>query len=117
MSVSAKESKGEVDVKRWLQTNNIVFESEKTFAGCRFRRVLRFDFYIPAFKLCIEFDGKQHFLGWSDDPSNLELIRKKDNIKNQYCQSRGIRLLRIPYWCKSNIGEILENCFGNLVVI
>ena len=39
--------------------------------------------------------------------SSLLLVLKGDGIKNQYCKHRNIDLLRIPYWEKDNIAQIL----------
>jgi very-short-patch-repair endonuclease len=60
---------------------------------------LRFDFYLPKYNTCIEFDGKQHFepvkiFGGNE---NFKEIIKKDSIKNMYCDTNGIKLIRIKY--------------------
>ena len=39
----------------------------------------------------------------------LSLNRKRDEIKNNYCKDKQIALLRIPYWEKNNICNILNN--------
>jgi len=56
-----KSSTGENSIREYLNINNMVFESEKTFENCRNIKVLRFDFYCPNENLCIEYDGKQHY--------------------------------------------------------
>lgn len=57
--------------------------------------LLRFDFYIPEWKVAIEVDGPQHW-----DPSNRyhsPRIVYNDNLKNIYCTDNSIKLCRIRY--------------------
>lgn len=62
-SCGCLKSYGETIIKKILFDNNILYETQKTFDGCRFPTInamARFDFYIENNYL-IEFDGKQHF--------------------------------------------------------
>lgn len=77
---------------------------------------LRFDFYLKDYNMMIEYDGKQHYYPvnfgkWSDEElmSNFEKTQKYDQLKNEYCKQNNIYLLRIPYWEKENIKEIINN--------
>lgn len=54
-------NKGENAVRNFLTTQGIEFEEQKSFEGCKYKKSLRFDFYIPQYNLCIESDGKIHF--------------------------------------------------------
>ena len=56
-----KESKGERRIRRYLECNNIKFDSQKSFDGCSNKSKLNFDFYIPELNMCIEYDEIQHF--------------------------------------------------------
>ena len=56
--------------------------------------MLRFDFYLPTYNLCIEYDGEQHFSPidfankgseWANSSFNQN--QKRDEIKNQYCKT------------------------------
>lgn len=94
-------------VKAWLVDNNIKFEREYVFNGCDGDyKPLRFDFYLPDFNACIEVDGIQHFkpVGFSGAKTkedNLKLFekhKKYDGIKNDYCKTHNIPLLRMGYW-------------------
>lgn len=71
---------------------------------------LRFDFAIinddQTVERLIEYDGEQHYLDktnefWKRD--NLTQRQAKDSLKNIYCNSHGLKLVRIPYWEKNNI--------------
>ena len=45
-------------------------------------------------------DGQQHFghtnLGWNDE-EHFKRVKERDELKNEYCKSHGIPLIRIPY--------------------
>lgn len=107
-SCSHNESKGERAIRHYLESNNIGFIQEKWFRDCRDRKPLRFDFYIPDYNMCIEFDGDQHFYDKGDFSTSLEYTQKHDEIKNKYCTDNNIKLLRIPYWKYSKIETILN---------
>ena len=101
-------SKGELEIEKWLIKNNIEYKKEKAFKNLVFRKHLRFDFYLPNNKMCIEYDGKQHYTpvtyyGGEEKSKELKL---KDELKNLYCQENNLSLLRISY--KDNIIETLE---------
>jgi len=106
-----KNSKGELFISEWLDNNNIVYLTQKTFAGCKDIRRLKFDFFIPSLNLCIEFDGEQHFRaisnGFWGGQKGLEQRLKRDRIKTQYCVDNSIKLLRVRY--DDNIVEKLES--------
>lgn len=114
------ETKGERQIRQWLELHNIEYTYQKTFIDCRDIKVLPFDFYIPKYHLCIEYDGEQHFepINFSGEGEawalqNLEKTQRHDKIKNQYCSDNNIHLLRIPYY--KNITEELENFFIHLI--
>ena len=116
-------SKGETAVRNWLIENEIEFEEQKRFNDCRNIRPLPFDFYTPQYNLCIEFDGKQHFIP-TDFKSNsteeeklkyFELVQMRDSIKTDYCKNNNINLLRIKY--TENIEEKLTEYFQNHAII
>lgn len=51
-------------IEKILEKNNIRYIKEKTFDKCvnpKTNRYLRFDFYLPDYNCCIEYDGEQHF--------------------------------------------------------
>lgn len=95
-------SVGEKKVKTQLELLQIKFKREKTFEGCKnpeTDRKLRYDFYLPDYNTCIEYDGFTHFIangGWNTK-ENLAGIQYRDNIKNKFCKDNNIKLVRIPY--------------------
>ena len=93
----------------------LVFKREKTFDDCKDKNLLRFDFYIEKYNLCVEFDGEQHdrkvrFRGQSEEDAekSFEGTKRRDKIKNEYCKKKNICLLRIPYTEIKNIEDILR---------
>lgn len=95
-------SKGEIQIDNFLSDLNINFIRQHSFSDCKYKRSLKFDFYLPDFNMCIEFDGQQHFNPWYQfgiENGNKVFVQTKkyDLIKTNYCAEKGIRLVRIKY--------------------
>ena len=108
------ETKGEKDVRLWLERNNISYQYQKTFDGCVDKRVLPFDFYLLEYNIAIEYQGRQHYepvdfsgKGMEHAQQHLKYIQRHDKIKSDYCKQNNIRLLRIRY--DKDIEETLIN--------
>jgi len=93
------ESKGEKIIREILEKNNINIITQKTFNSCLYKRNLKFDFYLPNYNLCIEYDGIQHYKPNDFFGGNIEFekTQKRDKIKNNYCKENNIKLIRIKY--------------------
>lgn len=94
-------SKGERHVLDYLREQGLTFDREKEFPGLSDVRPLRFDFYLPEVGLLVEVDGSQHYQGSIFHHTREEWLKqiRHDNMKNGYCQEKGIHLLRIPCTC------------------
>lgn len=94
-----KDSKGEKIISWFLNKCNVEFIKQMKFKNCRYIDVLPFDFYLPQYNTCIEYDGEQHFkpLNYCGGEKGFENILKKDKIKTNYCNDNNIKLLRITY--------------------
>jgi very-short-patch-repair endonuclease len=103
-----KNSKGEKRIKNFLSINNITFIPQYSFSDLKIIKLLPFDFYLPELKILIEYDGIQHFKGWSNNKVDLERRKKVDFFKNEYCLRNNIKLIRIPYTDFNNIEYILK---------
>jgi very-short-patch-repair endonuclease len=101
-------SKGERKIETFLLKNNIIFEKQKTFKDCKYKKLLYFDFYLTNFNLCIEFDGRQHYENVEIFGGEKALKKNKirDHIKDKYCEKNNIKLIRIKY--DENILEKLK---------
>lgn len=101
-------SKGEANIQKVLEQNNIKFEKEKTFNDLKSNtnHFYRYDFYLPEHNRLIEFDGEQHFSytdsGWNTK-EKFEKTQHSDRIKNEYAKFHKIPLVRIPYQERNNI--------------
>ncbi len=113
-----KMSSGEIAISSFLKRSNVVFEREKIFNGCINPVTfgdLRFDFFIPHLNLCIEFDGEQHlrkskFFG--DSRKAFKQRKFRDRIKEEFCESHKIDLLRISHNQMKSIPAILKQRLG-----
>ena len=94
-----KSSKGEKEIIKFLRDNNIKFIPQKYFENCKYERVLYFDFYLPEFNICIEYDGEQHFKinKFFGGEATFEKIKIRDKIKEEFCKKNSIKLFRIKF--------------------
>ena len=109
-------SHGEKRIINYLESKGIEYKRQYSFEDCAYIKSLRFDFFIPLANIAIEYDGQQHFMpikfgGKNDNNAEFrfEETKRRDNIKNQYCKSNDIKLIRIPYTDFNKIEEILDN--------
>ncbi len=108
------QSKGEFFIEKILKEKSINFISEYSFKNCKNLKTnayLRFDFYLPDYNICIEYDGMQHFKESSLCSDTLQERQERDNIKTQYCKNNNIKLLRISYTedTEEKIRKIIED--------
>lgn len=105
--------KGELAIENFLQTNNIIYESQKRFIDCIDKRPLSFDFYVPQYNTCIEYQGIQHYKPVERFGGEEQFIiqQKHDMIKKEYCAKNDINLIEIPYWYNTDdkISEFLKS--------
>ena len=108
MSCGCLNSKGEYIIAQILSENNINFEKQKSYNDLRGKSkhgILRFDFYIIDENYLIEYDGQHHYAaggGWCSE-EHVKKTQERDKIKDEYCKSHDIPLIRIPY---THIDEI-----------
>jgi very-short-patch-repair endonuclease len=108
-----KLSKSELLIEQYLKEHNINFIPQKQFKECKNIKPLPFDFYLPDYNTCIEYDGELHYeisrkFARKNALEKLKLTQLRDNIKTFYCKQNKINLLRIPYWNKNNIIELIN---------
>ena len=110
-------SKAEDIIADYLNENNIFYITEKRFDDCKSdkNRPLRFDFYLPDYNICIEYDGKHHYepIKYFGGEIVYERTIVNDVLKNKYCEDNNIKLIRIPYTEKNNICTILNSYFAD----
>lgn len=110
-------SKGETKIFDYLTTNSVNFIYQKSFDGLIGvgGNLLSYDFYLPDYKMLIEYQGVQHSkpidfkgLGLQNAEKNLKIQKEHDKRKKQYAIDNGIELLEIWYFDFDNIEQILE---------
>ena len=103
-------SKGEEKIKQILDKAQITYVREKVFPSLRNGK-LRFDFYLPALGVCIEYDGEQHFYQvkkFHPTKRDFDHAKQNDYYKNSFALAHGYSLYRIPYWEIENINSISD---------
>ena len=116
---SASRSKGEEVIIDYLDKNNINYEHQKSYNWITYNRnqPLKYDFYLPDYKMFIEYDGKHHFEsirygGQSVESSILQNKKTEfyDSIKTMNAVLLGCKIVRIDYTVHlDTIMEILSN--------
>lgn len=109
-------SQGELRIANFLKENLVRFKPNYWFWGLTVNRrpkLLFFDFYLPDYNLCIEFDGKQHFTYRYMGKKQVNL-EKNDFMKNVYCMKNNIHLLRIKYTDFDNIETLICKKFDQI---
>lgn len=116
-------SKGEKKIAKEFKKQGIIFKREHIFPDCKYIYPLKFDFVVYTDKtrseilFACEYDGIQHtspqtFGGISKEQAeeNFKLTVIRDNIKNEYCKTNNIILIRVPYTLKlKDIYNYIEN--------
>jgi hypothetical protein len=110
-----RRSKGIDIICNLLDINNISYENEKTIEGClsKNNKLLYFDISIKEKNILIEYDGEQHFLPiekWGGQ-ENLNNVKERDHIKDEFCKRNNIKLFRISYFddIESKINDIISS--------
>jgi very-short-patch-repair endonuclease len=106
---NCNESKGEKEISKFLDKYEILYYRQHKFSDCKNIFPLPFDFYIPSLRICIEFDGKQHYepMSFFGGVESFNKLKTNDKIKNDYCEENYINLIRIKYDQIDNIYQIL----------
>jgi len=104
------QSKGEFIIKTFLESNNFIYKPQYVFDECRYKNPLHFDFYLPNYNTCVEYDGVQHFkpVEHFGGEERLKYTIENDKIKNKFCKENKIKMIRIPYTQIGIIEKILS---------
>ena len=115
-------SKFEIEISKILDKYGYNYEFQYAIAACRDINPLPFDFYLLDYNILIEADGEGHYkpirrgsMTIEEAEMQLEVVRKHDCMKTQYCIDNNIRLIRIPYWERKNAERFLLNELNNII--
>jgi len=87
-------------MKSVLENYNVKFIFQHTIEGCRYIKLLRFDFYLPEYNAVIETMGEQHYykIDFYGGEEGLKLTQLRDKIKKDFCLNNNIIFIEIPYY-------------------
>lgn len=112
-----KESKGEIEIRKFLEFNNLTFIGQWKSTSCKLKNPLPFDFMVQIDNCIylIEFHGQQHYRIasgiWKGSPEQLAAIKLRDEIKQNWCSANKIPLLTIKY----NEFDLIESKIKNFL--
>lgn len=114
---NCNESRGEKEIAKYLDKNEISYYRQHKFDDCKNIFQLPFDFYLPKYRIAIEFDGKQHYepVEHFGGLETYERLKINDKIKNDYCEDNYIDLIRIRYDQFDDIYRILYENLKNYI--
>lgn len=94
-----QESKGEALIKKVLNETFRLDENDTYYYGYVLPNKLHLDFWIPIYRIAIEYDGIQHYQSREFFGGKQEFIKQqiRDRRKDRYCKENNITLVRIPY--------------------
>lgn len=104
-------SRGEESVENVLRDIGVSFIRQYRFDGCRNIRPLPFDFFLPDFNAVIEYDGSHHYesVYHKSGIDSYERTIVNDKIKNDFCNTNNIEILRIPYFMSDKIDILIRD--------
>lgn len=111
---SKKESSLEFEVRKYLEEKNIKYIQQKTFIGCKMKRLLPFDFYLTDYNCVIEVNGRQHYYEVKKFNRTLKEQKQYDDFKRKYCFENDIIYIEIPYYNikNKNYKMTIDNILG-----
>lgn len=99
-----KQYKGELEISNYLTTLGIEYEPQKRFLELKDKRQLSYDFYLPKYRLLIEYNGEQHYkpIDFFGGVTSYNRQVKHDLIKSKYAKENNYNLLSIRYTNKAD---------------
>ncbi len=109
-SCGCENSAGNLIIGQILTKHHVSYKKEHKLDDCRDIRHLKFDFFLPNNNICIEYQGKQHYLASCGFvKGEFTNITRRDQIKRDYCAANGITLYEIPYTYFDQLPEVIED--------
>jgi len=114
-------SKGEVQVREWLDAYGFEYQQEYSFSDLKCRRLLRYDFALFQGNglLClVEFHGRQHFnytkSGWFKSEEDFKEQQMRDKKKRDYAKRNDLKLIEIRF--DQDVSDELDQLLGRGVL-
>ena len=112
-----KESKGEQQIKKFLDRAKIEFEPQKYFSEWKIG-VHYFDFYIPEYNLVLEYHGRQHYEfvpHFHKTEENFRSRLLKDKLKKETALLQGLNYISISHRI-ADLEEVLSLLFNSTTI-
>ena len=115
---NCKYSSGENLVKEYLVNNKLEYEQQVKYDNLYDKRKLSYDFYVPAYNLLIEYQGRQHYspIKRYGGEEHLKVQQYHDKMKREYASKNGISLLEIKY-TKDTLEKVSDLINQKILVI
>lgn len=108
---TCKESRGERKLRNYFTEKQISFSTQFRFDEFKNRP---YDFYLSAFNLLIEYDGRQHFQDVEIFETKCADQQKIDREKTQFALDSGYKVCRISYVHFKHLEQTLDEVFTQL---
>lgn len=112
-------SHGEHTIYSFLLQHDISFEYQKRFDDLKDKSHLPLDFYLPTFRLAIEFHGRQHFATSQTSMyrKNLPGQQRRDALKRAYAERVGLHYLELDCPKVEDIQSAVINKLTEIAVL
>ena len=103
-------SYGELEFELFLIRYKIGFVKQKTFPGCKHKRLLPFDFYLTDYDILVEINGEQHYKFtpiFQKTHAAFEEQKNRDERKKKYAIDSGYGMMTFRTCkCKEKLGKL-----------
>lgn len=96
-------------IREYLISHDIEFVAEYKFKDDPTVKNYPYDFYIPRFQLVIEYQGRQHKVGWHNDLDDAKAIQARDELKRTYARNTGLGYLELDQSTKKTLVTALDS--------
>lgn len=116
--LGAQSSKKSRLLGKWLKEEFVV-EKEKSFNwfydSKKPKGRFKLDYFLPKYKLAIEYDGEQHFKpSFTSKWESVDKVQKRDRLKEKLCDSHGITTIRFRYDESLTKDKVLMKIYAEL---
>jgi len=95
-------------IREFLISHDINFISEYKFREDSAIKKYPYDFYLPDFKMVIEYQGKQHKKGWFNNSEDAAAIQLRDKVKRDYALKIGLNYLELDQVTRKTLVSALD---------
>lgn len=96
-------------IREFLISHDINFVSEYKFKEDSTVKKYPYDFYLPDFKMVIEYQGRQHKNGWFNNSEDATAIQLRDEAKRSYALKTGLNYLELDQITKKTLVSALDS--------